>query len=74
MSSASKCIKLLKQGSDVKAPYVFILPVVSGTTGCWDEMLNSFTDALTPAFARALPAPRPEVEPGSAPRIMTEDD
>ena len=38
------------------------------------EMLNSFTDALTPAFARALPAPRPEVEPGSAPRIMTEDD
>ena len=43
MSSASKCIKLLKQGSDVKAPPVFILPVVSGTTGCWDEMLNSFT-------------------------------
>jgi len=43
MSSASKCIKLLKQGSDAKAPNVFILPVVSGTTGCWDEMLNSFT-------------------------------
>ena len=38
---SSKCIKLLKQGSDSGAKPVFILPVVSGTTGCFDNLIGS---------------------------------
>jgi len=38
------------------------------------ETLDAFTDALTPAFARALPQRRPEPTPNSEPRLMEEDD
>ena len=37
----SSSVRLLKQGSDPEASPIWIFPVFSGTTACFDSMLNS---------------------------------
>ena len=38
----SSCVKLIKQGSDSAAKPVWVMPVMGGTTACFDELFNSF--------------------------------
>ena len=35
-------VKVMKEGSDSSAPPVWVMPVFSGVTACFDSMLNSY--------------------------------
>ena len=38
----SSMVKVMKEGSDSSAPPVWVMPVFSGVTACFDSMLNSY--------------------------------
>ena len=40
--SPASCVKLMKRGSSSDRP-VWVMPVFSGVTACFDSLLNSFT-------------------------------
>ena len=38
----SSCVRVLKSGSDATLPPVWVFPVFSGTTSCFDKLLAAF--------------------------------